>query len=332
MKIVVIMHEDLVPPEGSQSFNEREKAEWKTEYEVMSGLRKLKYQPLALGLRDDLGVLRKMLFSEQPKIVFNLLEEFAGEAVFDQHIVSYLELNRVKYTGCNPRGLMLARDKALSKKILKYHRLPTPDFLVFRFGRALRFSKKIKYPLFVKSLFEEASLGITQSSVVYNEQELKDRVEEFFAKIQGDVIAEEYIEGRELYLSILGNDRLQVFPAWELFFDRASSRTPLIATEKVKWDFNYRQKVGVRTGPAADWSESQQSQLAQLGKRVYRALGLTGYARLDLRLDKEGRAYVIEANPNPDIGDNEDFAASAQASGVSYPQLLDKIIRLGLRR
>ncbi len=324
------MHEDLLPPERAEDELELARAPWKTEFEVVQALRQLKHEVQPLGLKDDLGVLRKALFSETPRIVFNLLEEFAGEAVFDQHIVSYLELNRVKYTGCNPRGLLLARDKALCKKILKYHRLPTPDFLVFRYGRALRVPKTIKYPLFVKALFEEASLGITQSSVVANDRELKQRVEELFEKIQGDVIAEEYVEGRELYLSILGNDRLQVFPAWELFFDKASERTPLIATEKVKWDFNYREKLGIRTGPAKPWTDSQQTQITRLGKRVYRALGLSGYARLDWRLNSSGQLFLLEANPNPDIGDNEDFASSAQKAGLSYKQLLKKIIQLGL--
>lgn len=324
------MHEDLVPPHEIEDKKQWAEADWKTEYDVVKGLKKLGHQVEILGLKEELGPLRRILYDLKPKIVFNLLEEFAGQATFDQHIVSYLEMNGVKYTGCHPRGLMLARDKALAKKIFKYHRIPTPDFLVFRKNKKIRISKDIKYPLFVKSLSEEASLGITQDSIVTNAQELKGRVEHFHSKIQADAIAETYIEGRELYVGVLGNERLQTLPIWELYFDKASDRVPRIATRQVKWNFSYREKIGIRTGAAQDIPQKLRDHIYHVCKRAYKALDLSGYARMDLRVNSQGEVFIIEANPNPDIGFQEDLAASAEVAGMNYHQLLDKILRLGL--
>lgn len=308
-----------------------DEADWKTEYEVIQALKSKGHKVKVLGVRSDLNVIRTETFQFQPKIVFNLLEEFAGEALMDQNVVSYLELIKTKYTGSNPRGLILARDKGLSKKILTYHRIPTPRFWVFKLNNKIKVSKKIQYPLFVKTLNEEASLGITQDSIVRNEDQLRERIDYFFKNYQTDVIAETYIEGREFYVAMMGHSRLTTFPIWELFFDKTSDRVPKIATSKVKWDFNYRKKYKIHTGPAKDLEEQTQQKIYQICKKAYRALEISGYARVDLRMDDQGQVYIIEVNPNPDIGDNEDFAAAAAKSGLSYPELLQKIIHLGLK-
>src|ERR1044071_2883851 len=146
LRILVLMHEDLVPPDPLNG-QEVAGAEWKTEYDVVSTLRKLGHDVKPLGVKSDLGVLRSAIEDWQPQIAFNLLEEFDGVATYDQNVVAYLELLRVPYTGCNPRGLMLSRDKALSKKILTYHRIPCPDFGVFPLGRAVRRSRRLSFPL-----------------------------------------------------------------------------------------------------------------------------------------------------------------------------------------
>jgi D-alanine-D-alanine ligase len=290
------------------------------------------HEVLPLGVRDDLSVIRNTIQEWRPDITFNLLEEFDGIAMYDQNVVSYLELLRIPYTGCSPRGLMLARDKALSKQILSYHRIRVPDFAVFPIGRKVRRPRRLRFPLFVKSLVEEASLGISQASLVEDDAKLHERVAFVHERLGTDAIVEEYIEGRELYAGILGNLRLQVFPIWELLFTKMPDDAPRIATRKVKWDYEYQKKWGIVSQEASNLPSGLVDKICHLAKRIYRILGLNGYARMDLRLSAGGELYVLEANPNPQIAYGEDFAESAEKAGLDYPDLLQRILNLGLRR
>jgi D-alanine-D-alanine ligase len=328
LRVLVLVHEDLVPPETLDGYSDKEMQEWKTEYDVITTLREMGHDVRPLGVRDDLGKIRKEVDEWQPHIAFNLLEEFHGIAVYDQHVVSYLELLQQPYTGCNPRGLMLAHDKALSKQILTYHRILTPRFVVYPQKRAIKPTKRLNYPLLVKSASEEASLGISQASIVTSDEKLKDRVAFIHENVQSDALVEEYIEGRELYVGIVGNQRLQTFPIWELEFKKGGD-VPLIATAKVKWDYEYQKKLGVETSAAKDLPDSLANSIIRQCIRTYKALFLTGYARIDLRLGQDGRAYVLEANPNPNLSYGEDFAESGDASGLTYENLLHRIITLG---
>jgi D-alanine-D-alanine ligase len=329
LRVLVLVHGDLVPPDSLDGYTDKEIQEWKTEFDVVSTLRTMGHDVRPLGVSDDLGKIRKEVDDWQPHIAFNLLEEFHGVSVYDQHVVSYLELLRQPYTGCNPRGLLLAHDKALCKQILAYHRILTPRFVVYPLRRTVKPTKRLSYPLVVKSVSEEASLGISQASIVTSDEKLKDRVDFVHQHVQSDALVEEYIEGRELYVAILGNQRLRTFPIWELLFTKSGDKVPLIATAKVKWDYDYQQKLGVETHAAKDLPEGAESAILKQCIRTYRALYLTGYARVDLRLAADGRAYVLEANPNPNLSYGEDFAESAEASGLKYPELLHRIITLG---
>ena len=331
MRVLVLLHSDLIPPDECSDSSQLETADWKTEFQVVQALRQLKHQVFILGVKSELGEIRRALYECKPHIVFNLLEEFAGEAIFDQHVVSYLEMMKVKYTGCNPRGLTLARDKALAKKIFRYHRISTPDFFVLPRGKTIRLAQNLRFPIIVKSRTEEASMGLTQGNLVHTAQELKSKANDLHEELASDVLCESYISGRELYSSIIGNDTLKVLPTWELYLDQLSPSAPRFATSKVKWDFAYRKKYGVRTGEAKALSADQVRRVERLCKRVYRALELSGYARIDLRMTDEGELFVLEANPNPDIGDNEDMAAAAGAREINYPSLIKKILDLGLR-
>lgn len=332
LRVLVLMHEDLVPPETLKGHSDQEIAEWKTEFDVVTTLRdEMGHEVYPLGVSDDLGQIRRAILRWKPDVTFNLLEEFHGVGVYDQHVVSYLELMRQPYTGCNPRGLLLAHDKALSKQILSYHRIPTPRFAVFPIGKAVRLPKRLSYPLLVKSVSEDASLGITKDSIVHDEAKLKDRIEFIHREIKTDALVEQYIEGRELYVGVIGNQRLQTFPIWELLFTKAKENEPLIATARVKWDEDYQKKLGVKTKAATDLPEGMEEKINKLCKRIYRALNLTGYARMDLRLTDDGRAYVLEANPNPNLSFGEDFSESAETIGISYEALLQRIMNLGLK-
>lgn len=329
-RVMLLVHADLVPPETVEGVD-LATVEWRTEYDVVTGLRALGHEVRTVGVRDDLLVIRTVVEEWKPHIVFNLLEEFSGVAIYDQNIVSYLELLGVPYTGCNPRGLMLARDKPLAKKILHYHTIPIPEFITVPVGRSVKRPKELPFPLFVKSVSEEASLGISQASIVVDEEKLQERVKFIHHSVGTGALVERYIEGRELYVSLLGNHRLQVFPVWELDMSQMPDETRKIATSRVKWSLAYQKKYGVTSGPARDLTDGQQQTIQDLAKRVYRSLGLSGYARIDVRLDAAGQVYVLEANPNPQIARTEDFAAAADRAGLSYAGLLQRILDLGLR-
>jgi D-alanine-D-alanine ligase len=301
------------------------------EYDVIETLREMGHEVRVLGLHDELGSIRPTAGLFKPHIVFNLMEAFAGVTTFDQNVVSYLELLRLSYTGCNPRGLILARDKALSKKLLAYHRIRVPEFTVIRRGRKALLSKRLHFPLIVKSLFFEASTGISQASVVENEEQLARRVQFVHDSLGTAAIVEQFIDGRELYVGVIGNARLNVFPVWEMSFAQGHDNRWRIATERVKWSTQYQKRHGIMTA-AAILEPDVMDQIQRIARRAYRSLDLSGYARIDLRLDeRRGRAYVLEANPNPNLAYGEDFAESAEVSGLSYERLLERLLTLGLR-
>ncbi|MEZ5566573.1 MAG: D-alanine--D-alanine ligase [Gammaproteobacteria bacterium] len=329
-RILVLTHESLVPPESLEGYTDQEIDEWETEFDVISVLRDAGHEVRVLGMYDNLGDLRQMITEWQPDIAFNLLQEFQGIVSYDQHIVAYLELMRQPYTGCNPRGMMLSRDKVLSKQILTYHRIPTPQFHVFRRGRAFRQPRRLKFPLFVKSATEDASLGISQASIVTNVPHLKERIDFIHEHTSTDALVEEYIEGRELYVAVDGNNRLTTYPVWELNFGTLPEVMVGIATRKVKWARKYQEKHDIQTGPAPGLSTADQEKFSRYSKRIYRALYMSGYARMDFRMRADGEIFLLEANCNPNLCDGEDFSASADAGGVEYEALIHRIIRLGL--
>lgn len=331
LRVLALVHRHLIPPDTLPDGTDLVSAPWRTEYDVISTLRGLGHEVQALGVHDDLGDIRRASTEWKPHIAFNLLEGFDDIAIFDQNVVSHLELLKLSYTGCNPRGLLLARDKSLSKKLLAYHRIAVPEFEVFRIGRPIRRPKRLPFPLIVKSLTQEASVGISQASVVDSDEKLKERVTFVHQSIGTAAIAEQYIEGRELYVGILGNQTLQSFPVWELFFTNMPADAKRIATDRVKWSLKYQKKYGIESGPAKDLPEMVCDQIQHVCKRAYRALEMSGYARIDLRLDHSGRVWVLEANPNPQIARGEDFAASAEKVGLAYDALLQRIVNLGLR-
>ena len=332
LRVLCLTHEDLVPPEHVPSHQNFHHETWRTEQYVVSTLRKLGHEAKVLGVRSDLELIRTTVVDFKPEIIFNLLEEFHDQPLYDQNVVSFLELIPVPYTGCNPRGMVLSRDKALTRKILSYHRIPGPDFVIFKRGRKVKRPAKLNLPLFVKSQVEEASLGISQASVVESDADLIERAHFMHDKFHTDVIAEEYIEGRELYVGIFGDDRLTVLPIWELLFENMPENVPRIATRRVKWDAKYQEKHGISSAPAKGISPELRSKIESTCKRAYRALGISGYARMDLRLKANGEVYVIEANPNPEIAKGEDFADSAQEFGWSYEELIKRILSQGFNR
>jgi D-alanine-D-alanine ligase len=333
LRVMMLVHWDLVPPEDLTDEDDPRMAKCRTEYDVKTALINLGHEVRIIPVEDDIAPIRAKVKEWNPHIAFNLLEDFAGISALDYYVVSYLGMLNVPYTGCNPRGLILARDKALSKKILSYHRIKVPKFMVFPYGSTRKASavQRLPYPMIVKSLLEQGSVGIAQVSYVTNADELRERVAQLQDMTGGDVIAEQYIEGRELYVTVLGNQRLQVLPIRELVFDRIEEGSPRMATYKVKWDEKYRERWGIDYQFARHLPKGMSEYIHRLCKRIYRILELSGYARMDLRLTPTGEVYVLEANPNAAIANNEDVAFSAEKAGMSYEQFIQRILNLGLR-
>ncbi len=329
LRVVVMMDDALIPPASLRGLSAVDAARVKTEFDVVSGLRSLGHDVRPVGVRYELAPLKSALDEFQPHVCFNLVEDFDGNVSHDQHVVSYLELLKQPYTGCNPRGLTLARDKAITKKILSYHGIAVPRFQVFPLNRNVRRQERLRFPLLVKSLTEEGSVGISQASVVNCDEELGGRIAFIHERLGGDAIAEQYIEGRELYVSVLGNRQLQAFPVWELCLGDLPQDVPRIATRRVKTDVDYQKRYGI-VSRQAQLPELVRLNIMQASREIYRRLNLSGYARLDLRLTSSGELFLIEANPNPQIAHDEDFADSAAADGVDYSTLLSKIVSLGM--
>jgi D-alanine-D-alanine ligase len=330
LRVMVLCHEDLVPPDSIDDLNAKEIAPFKTEWDVISTLKKVGHEVSPVGVYNNLGVIGNALLEFKPHIAFNLLEEFHGYPLYDQHVVSYLELMKQSYTGCNPRGLTISHDKALTKMVLAHHRIHVPAFAVFYMNRKVKRSKRLSFPLLVKSISEEGSVGIARASIVNDDEKLAERVEFIHRQTKTHAIAEQYIAGREIYVSVIGNQRLQCYTPWELVIERLPEGAPNIATSKLKWDPAYQDKVGVVT-KAAELDKKMREKIERLSKKIYRTLFLSGYARLDYRVTDDGQIYLLEANPNPQIADHEDFADSANHCGVDYESLLQKIIGIGLR-
>ena len=327
-----MVHPTLVPPKSIDGLSEKEIDVFRCEYNVYSTLCNLGHDVRVIGILDRLSELREVVKEWKPHVAFNLLQEFSGIADYDPYVVAYLEMIRQRYTGCNPRGMMLSRDKVLTKQVLAWHRVATPSFQLFPYGTRFTEPKKgkLRFPLFVKSATDDASLGISQASIVEDMEKLRERVEFIHDTVQSDALVEEYIDGRELYIGVLGNKRLTTLPTWEIDFGTLAEARAGIATRKVKWDRKYQEKHGIKTGPAEGLSKAEIEKLSRLAKRIYRALHLCGYARLDLRMRSDGKLFLLEANANPDLTYGEDFAESASSVGMSYEKLIARIVNLGL--
>lgn len=332
LRVMMLVHPEMEPLEHLTDPKDPDYLKRETEIDVRRALHRLGHDVRVVTVHDELRPIRKTISEWQPHIAFNLLEDFAGDGALDYYVVSYLDMAGLPFTGCNPRGMMLARDKALSKKILHYHRIKIPEFRIFPYAKKIKPHKlrKLPYPLIVKSNIEQGSVGISQASFVSNEKELLRRVDQLHAMTHGDAIVEQYIDGRELYVGVLGNERLEVLPIRELSFDNKASLEQRIATYNVKWNDKYREKIGFRYGFAKGMQNGLRKRIETLSKRIYRKLMLSGYARLDLRMDRCGDVYVLEANPNAAITHDDELALAAKKAGYRYEKLIERLLRLGL--
>ena len=328
---VLVLFDGISPTTVDQDFTKELKTkDWKTEADVMAALGSVGHTAEHLAIYDDVDLVRQKLETFAPDILFNLVEQFRNNPGFDQNIVSFFEMQGLAFTGCGSTGLTLCKHKGISKKILHYHGIHVPHFVVIPRGQRIARPKQLKFPILVKPVKEEASYGISQASFVGTDEQFRERVAFIHEKYNSDAIAEEYIDGRELYVSLMGNARLTVFPIRELVFREVPPNEPKIATYKAKWDEEYRKRWGLDGRFAEDLEPTLVAEIGQTCKDIYRLLTIDGYARIDLRLTADNKIYFIEANPNPHLAADEDFAQSAAKAGLKYPQLIQAIIRLGM--
>jgi len=328
---VLCLFDIIEPKEGEDFSRELETEDWRTEADILRALEDLGHERSVVGVFDDVSPIVQRVREYGPDVVFNLTEQFAGHRDLDKSIAAVLDLLGVPYTGAGPMGLGLARDKALAKKILTYHRVGVPAFVAFERGRNVKIPRRMPYPVIVKPLAEDASEGIARASLVSRDSDLRRRVRFIHQSVGTDAIAEEYVEGREVFCSILGNDRLRVLPLREVTMGN-DPRRPRFCTYRIKWDPDHRQRWGVEFGFVTDLDREVARRVSRVCKRAYRVLQMRDYARLDLRLAPDGRIVIFEANPNPFLARGEDFAESASEAGIDYPELVDRILALAVRR
>lgn len=301
-----------------------------TEADVMQSLLRQGHSVETLPVFDDVTHIIEKLKSCVPDVVFNLSESFHHDRAHEPNIPALLELMKVRYTGSGPAALLLCKDKALAKKVLAYHRVDVPAFIISHRMSPLRRLKRFRFPAFVKPRYEESSDGICKASFARDEQEALERTQFIHQKFDCDVLIEEYIEGRELYVSVLGSRRPTVFPPREVFFDKMPPDGPRFASYQAKWNEAYRKRWGITNGAARELPPQVEKDLRKLARNVYGWLKISGCGRLDVRLTPQGKLFVIEANPNPSLAEDEDFAQSAAAAGMSYDALTNTLLELAL--
>lgn len=330
MNLVVLIDREAVIAEDPAFEGLTEDARRTMEYQVTRALRDSGHAAEVLPLETDVIQTMTVLREKSPEVVFNLTEHFGGDRRKDAHVAAMLDLLGLASTGASTAGLMLCRDKAVCKRVLGYHRIRQPLFHEVPLGRP-RPPGRLAFPMIVKPLFEDGSDGIALASVVRTTGELEERIALVHGKMKQPAICEEFIEGREIYVAVLGNERLQALPPRELTFGPREEGGPTIATARVKFNEDYRKKWGIEYRNA-ELDPALEKQIARLSKRVFRLLSMRDYGRVDLRVTPAGEVVFLEANPNPALGIEDDVAESARRAGIEYPQLIERIVQHAARR
>jgi len=329
LNITVLVDEAEIPAEDPHFLTTPE--EPSTESHVIGALRVLGHNVSVLGAVKNIEVMIAGLKEQKPDLVVNLNEHLGGDRRFDRNIAALLEMSDIPFTGAGSTGLLLSRDKRLCKQLLGLYRIRVPRFAFFPPNKTIRLPKMLRFPLVVKPAFEDSSEGISNASIVKSEGALKERAQFVHERWEQAVIAEEYIEGRELYVSILGNKRLFVLPIRECCFDFEGNDGPCLATYRVKWNEEYRKKWNIEFG-FAKLETPVVRNIERICKKVYRILQLRDYGRIDIRLTSDKKIYILEANSNPDLAYGEEVAESAEKLGISYENLIRRILNTALRR
>lgn len=331
-KVLVLFDTAGTPPENQDFTEELKTDDWAAEAHVIEALKKLGHEVRTIGVWDEPGMIIDEIKANPPDVVFNMTEHFNAVSAYDRNVAGLLEMMGVPYTGSSPTGLTLCKNKGMAKELLQYHKIRVPNFALFSPKAAIKKPPHLKFPLFVKPAEEEASYGISQDSFVETDEALEERIRFIHERMNQTALAEEYIEGREIYVSLMGNDRLQVFPLREVIFTEVPEGQPKFATFKAKWDDAYRKRWGIQNVFAEPFTDGMEQRIGKICKAVYRALRIHGYGRIDLRVTAEGEIVILEANPNPNLEREDEFAQSAMKAGLTYERMVQRILSLALAR
>jgi D-alanine-D-alanine ligase len=309
----------------------KKRAEKHDREEIYEALTKLGHEPfyhVLDGRTSTLNALSKC----GADLVFNLTESYAGDDAKEMHVTAYLDLLGLLYTGSGPHGHFLAQDKAVAKKMFAFHGIRTPYFATAYRGR-LDHAHDVKFPLIVKPVSEDGSIGIDNNAVVSSVKELMERIQYIQEEFDTPALIEEYIEGREIYAAVLGSyERVQALPLVELDLSKLPKGTPRIAGQDVKFEKDSDAYKLTKSAPVEDLDDATARKLTETALAAYRAVKLRDYGRIDMRLNKDGEVYVIEANPNPWLSSVQEFAMAAKKSGRSYTDLIGEIVEMALQR
>ncbi len=303
-----------------------------TENDVFEALKNLGHDVTLLGIFDDMAPLFEQIKENKPDVIFNMMEVFNNQTHLEKNTAAVLEMLNIPYTGASSGVLFMCNNKALCKKIFTFHHIKVSRFHTYYRGKRLSMPPKFKLPAVVKPLCEEASRGISQASVTDNEAAFFERIKFIHDNMQMDAIAEEYIDGRELYVSVYGYKQITVLPPRELLFSNMPEGEPRIATYKAKWDDAYRKKWGIKSVGISKLPEPLLKKIEDVCKRAYRALDMDSYVRFDIRVDSKDEVYIIEPNANPCIAKIDELALSAVKADMSYEDLIQKVLDLAILR
>lgn len=332
MKIAVIFDSPHPEWQDADFKREVEKKVEEAEYDVARALLAGGHDVQMIGIGDDIHPLLERLAAFQPKLVFNGCEAFRGHARHEYAVAALLDLYGYRYTGSSPTALLVARNKSLTKKILAYHDIRVPAFAEFHEGDALVRPSELRFPLIVKPMLEDASVGISQASVVEDDGALKQRIEFIHGKYHQAAIVEELVEGRELYAGLIGNDEVEVLPLTEMTFGEPETGEHRIATYKAKWDEDYRKKKKIKNIFAKGVSEELTARIREICRTAFHALWLQDYGRIDVRLAHDDEVYVLEVNPNPFIAYEHEMANAAEKAGLKYNAFIQRIVEEAMAR
>jgi D-alanine-D-alanine ligase len=332
LKVLLLFDSPYFKPRGYDFKEEFKDVDWDAERYTYKTLSDAGHQVRMLGLYNDISILFEEIKEVRPDVIFNLVEVFRQKSHLDKNVAGVLEMLGIPYTGATPATLFVCNNKALTKQILTFHRIKIPHFYTFYRGKRIWLPKRLRLPLVVKPMSEEASRGISQASIVDDEKSLVERVSFIHESFKNDAIVEEYIDGREFYVSVIGAKHLTVLPFREMKFGEFADDEPRIATYKAKWDHDYRKRHSIKDVFAGRLPNGIDKKIEDICKRAYRALNMDCYTRFDIRLAPDGRIYILEVNANPSLDRNDELVQSAEKAGITYTQLVQKIISMALNR
>ncbi|MCB9771083.1 MAG: hypothetical protein H6754_00825 [Candidatus Omnitrophica bacterium] len=331
LKVLELFHTPYETPRGYDFKDEfKDPDNMYTERDVYEALLANGYEVRRMGIFNNIAPLLEEVKEFKPDVIFNLVEVYNDKTYLEKNIAALLELLDIPYTGANADALLICNNKALSKKILRFHRLKVARFHTFYRGQKVWRPQTVKLPAVIKPLCEEASRGISQASVVDNDTAFAERIKFIHENMNLDAIAEEYIEGRELYVTVMGSKKLTVLPPRELSFGNMPEDEPRIATYKAKWDDKYRDRWGIKSVSADKLADGVAQDLIDTCKRAYRALNMNSYVRFDIRVTADNKIYFIEPNANPCIAKIDEMAQASQKEGIDYKHLIRRIVNMAI--